>query len=72
VAEEDTPLSPEEERVLAEKLGLQYHHLPISLDNSMRLGSKSCARFSRTPKGWFTFIGAWVNTHARFRSLLPA
>jgi uncharacterized protein (TIGR01244 family) len=32
VAGEDTSLSPAEERALAEKLGLQYHHLPISLD----------------------------------------
>jgi uncharacterized protein (TIGR01244 family) len=31
-AGEDTSLSPAEERALAEKLGLQYHHLPISLD----------------------------------------
>jgi len=32
VAGEDTSLTPAEERALAEKLGLQYHHLPISLD----------------------------------------
>ena len=32
VAGEDTSLTPTEERALAEKLGLQYHHLPISLD----------------------------------------
>lgn len=32
VAGEDAPLTPAEERRLAEKLGLQYHHLPISLD----------------------------------------
>jgi uncharacterized protein (TIGR01244 family) len=32
LAEEDSPLSPAEERAVAEKLGLQYHHLPISLD----------------------------------------
>jgi uncharacterized protein (TIGR01244 family) len=32
VVGEDTALAPAEERVLAEKLGLQYHHLPISLD----------------------------------------
>jgi uncharacterized protein (TIGR01244 family) len=32
VAGEDTSLTPAEERTLAEKLGLQYHHLPISLD----------------------------------------
>ena len=32
VAGEDTALAPTEERVLAEKLGLQYHQLPISLD----------------------------------------
>ena len=29
---EETPLTPAEEQALAEKLGLQYHHLPISLD----------------------------------------
>jgi uncharacterized protein (TIGR01244 family) len=29
---EDSPLNPAEERAVAEKLGLQYHHLPISLD----------------------------------------
>jgi len=29
---EESPLTPAEERVLAEKLGLEYHHLPISLD----------------------------------------
>jgi len=32
VAGEETPLTPAEERALAEKLGLQYYHLPISLD----------------------------------------
>ena len=32
VAGEDTSLTPAEERAIAEKLGLQYHHLPISLD----------------------------------------
>jgi protein tyrosine phosphatase (PTP) superfamily phosphohydrolase (DUF442 family) len=32
VTGEDTSLTPAEERTLAEKLGLQYHHLPISLD----------------------------------------
>ena len=32
LAEEDSSLSPAEERAVAEKLGLQYHHLPISLD----------------------------------------
>jgi uncharacterized protein (TIGR01244 family) len=29
---EETPLTPAEERALAQKLGLHYHHLPISLD----------------------------------------
>jgi protein tyrosine phosphatase (PTP) superfamily phosphohydrolase (DUF442 family) len=29
---EDSCLTPAEERAIAEKLGLQYHHLPISLD----------------------------------------
>jgi uncharacterized protein (TIGR01244 family) len=29
---ENTCLTPAEERAIAEKLGLQYHHLPISLD----------------------------------------
>jgi uncharacterized protein (TIGR01244 family) len=32
LAGEDSPLNPAEERAVAEKLGLQYHHLPISLD----------------------------------------
>jgi uncharacterized protein (TIGR01244 family) len=32
VPREDTCLTPDEERAIAEKLGLQYHHLPISLD----------------------------------------
>ena len=32
VAGEDTSLTPAGERALAEKLGLQYHHLPKSLD----------------------------------------
>lgn len=32
VVGEETPLTPAEERALAEQLGLQYHHLPISLD----------------------------------------
>ena len=32
VAGEDTSLTPAEERALAEKLGLQYRHLPVSLD----------------------------------------
>ena len=30
---EESPLTPAEERVLSEKLGLAYHHLPASLDN---------------------------------------
>ena len=29
---ENSPLTPDEERALAEKLGLQYHHVPISLE----------------------------------------
>ena len=29
---EDSPLTPDEEHTLAEKLGLQYYHVPISLD----------------------------------------
>jgi uncharacterized protein (TIGR01244 family) len=29
---EDSPLTPAKERALAEKLGLEYHHLPISFD----------------------------------------
>jgi uncharacterized protein (TIGR01244 family) len=32
VVGEETPLTPAEERALAEQLGLQYHQLPISLD----------------------------------------
>jgi uncharacterized protein (TIGR01244 family) len=32
VAGEDTPLTPSEEQALAQKLGLEYYHLPISLD----------------------------------------
>jgi protein tyrosine phosphatase (PTP) superfamily phosphohydrolase (DUF442 family) len=32
LALENSPLNPAEERAIAEKLGLQYHHLPISLD----------------------------------------
>jgi uncharacterized protein (TIGR01244 family) len=32
LAGEDSPLNPAQERAIAEKLGLQYHHLPISLD----------------------------------------
>ena len=32
LALEDSPLNPAEERAIVEKLGLQYHHLPISLD----------------------------------------
>lgn len=32
VVGEETPLTPAEERALAEQLGLQYHHLPIALD----------------------------------------
>jgi uncharacterized protein (TIGR01244 family) len=30
--EEESPLTPAEERSLAERLGLEYHHLPVSLD----------------------------------------
>jgi len=33
VAGENSPLTPVEERALAEKLGLRYHHIPISLDD---------------------------------------
>jgi uncharacterized protein (TIGR01244 family) len=32
VTGENSSLTPDEERTLTEKLGLQYHHLPISLD----------------------------------------
>ena len=32
VAGEDTPLTPAEEGALAERLRMQYHHLPISLN----------------------------------------
>ena len=32
MAGESSPLTPAEERALAEKLGLEYHHIPISLD----------------------------------------
>jgi uncharacterized protein (TIGR01244 family) len=33
VTGENSPLTPVEERVLAERLGFQYHHLPLSLDD---------------------------------------
>jgi len=33
VAGESAPLTHVEERALAEKLGLRYHHIPISLDD---------------------------------------
>jgi uncharacterized protein (TIGR01244 family) len=29
---EESPLTPGEEQSIAEKLGLEYHHLPVSLD----------------------------------------
>jgi uncharacterized protein (TIGR01244 family) len=32
LAGEDSPLNPAQERAIAGKLELQYHHLPISLD----------------------------------------
>jgi uncharacterized protein (TIGR01244 family) len=33
VTGENSPLAPVEERVLAERLGFQSHHLPLSLDD---------------------------------------
>jgi protein tyrosine phosphatase (PTP) superfamily phosphohydrolase (DUF442 family) len=46
VAGEETPLTPAEERALAEKLGLQHHHLPISFGQarirSMRPSLEFC------------------------------
>ena len=51
MAEEDTPLSPEEERVLAEKLGLQYHHLPISLDKLDAAQVKELSKILQNTQG---------------------
>jgi protein tyrosine phosphatase (PTP) superfamily phosphohydrolase (DUF442 family) len=64
VVGEETPLTPAEERALAEQLGLQYHHLPISLDNSMQLKSKSYGKFLRTAKARCSFIVDWASAHA--------
>jgi uncharacterized protein (TIGR01244 family) len=51
VAEEDTPFSPEEERVLTEKLGLQYHHLPISLDKLDAAQVKELSKILQNTQG---------------------
>lgn len=50
-AEEDTPLTPEEGRALAEKLGLQYHHLPISLDKLDAAQVKELREILRNSQG---------------------
>ena len=51
LAEEDTPLTPEEERALAEKLGLQYHHLPIPLDKLDAAQVKELREILRNSQG---------------------
>jgi uncharacterized protein (TIGR01244 family) len=67
LAEEDSPLSPAEERAVAEKLGLQYHHLPISLDKLDIDQVKLYGKFSGTVKAQSSFTVEWDNAHARFR-----
>ncbi len=51
LAEEDTPLTPEQERALAEKLGLQYHHLPIPLDKLDAAQVKELREILRNSQG---------------------
>jgi uncharacterized protein (TIGR01244 family) len=50
-AGEETPLTPAEERALAEKLGLQYHHLPISLDKLQAGQVKELREILQNSKG---------------------
>jgi uncharacterized protein (TIGR01244 family) len=51
VAGEDTPLTPAEERAFAEKVGLQYYHLPISLDKLDATRVKELREILQTSQG---------------------
>ncbi len=51
VVGEETPLTPAEERALAEQLGLQYHHLPISLDKLNAAQVKELREILENSKG---------------------
>jgi uncharacterized protein (TIGR01244 family) len=51
VAGEKSPLTPTEERALAQKLGLQYHHLPISLDKLDATQVKELRKILRENQG---------------------
>jgi uncharacterized protein (TIGR01244 family) len=51
VAGEKSPLTPTEERALAQKLGLQYHHLPISLDKLDATQVKELQKILRESQG---------------------
>jgi uncharacterized protein (TIGR01244 family) len=51
VAGEKSPLTPTEERALAQKLGLQYHHLPISLDKLDATQVKELRKILRESQG---------------------
>ena len=51
VVGEETPLTPAEECALAEQLGLQYHHLPISLDKLNAAQVKELREILENSKG---------------------
>ena len=51
VVGEETPLTPAEERALEEQLGLQYHHLPISLDKLNAAQVKELREILENSKG---------------------
>ena len=51
VVGEETPLTPAEERALAEQLGLRYHHLPISLDKLNAAQVKELREILENSKG---------------------
>jgi uncharacterized protein (TIGR01244 family) len=71
VVGEDTALAPAEERVLAEKLGLQYHHLPISLDKLNAAQVKELREILEHSQGQVFVHCGMGSAHARFRLLHP-
>jgi uncharacterized protein (TIGR01244 family) len=51
LAGEKSPLTPTEERALAQKLGLEYHHLPISLGKLDATQVKELRKILRESQG---------------------
>jgi uncharacterized protein (TIGR01244 family) len=71
VPREDTCLTPDEERAIAEKLGLQYHHLPISLDKLDAAQVKELREILHNSQGPVFVHCGMGHARARCRLLLP-